>query len=313
MPEDKGYEAGEEESKKIEEILARRREEPEFEGEPEESIEEDIEDYAEDVDLAQKVETPRSRFKAEEPILLYIRTGVGTYTVVDKQFGSRVEATRFAEENYKGTKYKVMALSEAVAEGQKQQARMEKIQQAKEKAKEKIVGGAKRIAQVEVKPRVKRYAQAGLEASYDVARAQGMTRPQMEPRIREAWGVEERRAVQRPPPRAPPGPPRQRMGFGAPPRRRTGIYIPPGGGVFAPSRGRGIRPESPQSPFQRRPIRTAPAFGRTPIRGMRRAELHMITPRGISTGRRYPQPEPEQPPKPKKKKRKKSKKKRRKK
>jgi len=322
MPEDKGYEAGPEESQKIEDIIARR-------GEPEESIEEDVEDYAEDVELAQKVETPRpeKRFKAEEPILLYIRTGIGTYTVVDNQFGSRVEATRFAEENYPGSKYKVMTVSQAVAEGEKQQKRMEKIQQAKEKAREKLAGAKQRITTAtkrEVQPRVKRYARAGLEASYDVARSHGMTRPQMEPEIRQAWGVEQRAPI-REPERAPPQPAyQQRMGFRPPQRPRGGINIPQqprmrlnipqGGGVF---RSRRLAPDSPESPFAPRPIRTSPAFAKTgikPVRpyrapgiragGLHKAEMHMITSRGISTGRRPP-PQPEQNKKRKKSKRKK--------
>ena len=308
MPIDKGYEAGEEESKKIEEIIARR-------GEPIESTEEDQADYAEDVELAKKVEEPR--FKAEEPILLYIRTGIGTYTVVNRQFDSRVAARRFAEENYPGEKYKVYTESEAIAEGEKQQKKLEKIQRAKTKVKE----GAKRIVKG-----------AG-EASYAVARSQRMTRPQMEPRIRRSWGVEQRAPEHQPPginiqigtqqppvrqpepeqeeyeepiesyreerrPYRPPQPfkmrPTSRM---SPPQRRTRINIPPGGGVF---KGRRFVSDSPESPYQRRPIRTTPAFRRTGIRatppyrgginvgGMHKASLHMITPRGISTRRRQP-------------------------
>ena len=324
MPEDKGYEAGEEEGQKIEEIIARRRQErePEFEGEPEESLEEDREDYEEDVELAERVKAPEPKRKlgTGEPIYLYIRTGIGTYTVVDRPFDSHIEARQYADENFKGTKYKTMSETDIKNYLEKLEKKREKIQQAKEK----VVEGAKKIVKRDVKPRIKRYAQAGLEASYDVAQAQGMTRPQMEPRIRESWGVEERAPVKQPPPpepkiRQPSKPVRRapayqpsrppRMAFGAPPRptgrinipqqRRTRINIPPGGGVFRGPSRMPVRPR--ESPYARRRIKTKPAFKRTPIKptppkqpgpiragGLHKAELHMITPRGISTKRRQP-------------------------
>ena len=90
---------------------------PEYEGE--ESIEEDIEEDEKGVESPERDEPPR--FKSEEPILLYIRTGVGTYSVVDRPFDSRVAASHFAEENFPGEKYKIYTQSEAVAEGEKQQ------------------------------------------------------------------------------------------------------------------------------------------------------------------------------------------------
>ena len=81
-----GYEAGEEEREKMESIISRRQREPVPEPAPE----------------------PTKRFAAGEPIYLYIQTSLGTYQVVDRTFDSRVEASRFAEENYKGTPYKTM-------------------------------------------------------------------------------------------------------------------------------------------------------------------------------------------------------------
>ena len=326
--EEQEYMAESADKEKIESIIERKR----LERSAEEDIAEDEADYAEDVARARKEEAPARPLGTGEPIYLYIKTGLGTYTVVEKVFGSRIEAGQFAEQNFPDKAYKTMSEAEIKlymqAQEDKQARRAERVEKVKGKLKEgaekvekgfgkgleKAIHGVtreepsqpriRRAPAPAPRPRVRRpgvseYAGqatgAFLEASRGVARSNRMTRETMEPEIRQAWGVEER--PQQRAPYRPPGPPRPRMGFQQP-QQRSRIYIPPGGGVFTPPRSR-IQPESPQSPFQRRPIRTAPAFGRTPIRGgLRKAELHMITPRGISTGRRPP---PQQAPQPKKK------------
>jgi len=261
-----------------------------------------------------EVETPSEpRFKAEEPILLYIKTGIGTYTVVDQPFDSRVAARQFAEEKFPGTKHKVLTQSEAVAEGEKQQKRIDKIQQSKEKALLKA----------------KQTARAGLESSVDVARSVGMTRPQMEPRIRQAWrappqqpyqqspginiqiGTQQQQPQPEPTPDYSPEPTeaphrhhRPERPYRPPqtfkvrpgmqmrtPYRAPRLAIPPGGGVFKPPR----RAPTPEERRLRIPkgasVYDKPARVPTESPFKRRqfdfSGLHMITPRGIkSTARR---------------------------
>jgi len=77
-------------------------------------------------------------FKAE-PVLLYIKTGLGRYELVDRTFSSRNEARRFAEETYGDTPVKVLTQSEALSEAKRQAERAEKIQ----RTKERVVSGAK--------------------------------------------------------------------------------------------------------------------------------------------------------------------------
>jgi len=303
MPNDKGYYAGEEESQKIEDIIARR-------GEPEESVEEDREDYEEDVKQAKRVKEPRP-LGTGEPIYLYIKTGTGVYTVVDTVFPSRIEARQFAEENFPGQKYKVMNDKDIADYMEKLQKRQQSIDETIESAREvgrKVKGGAQRVAG------------GFLEASRDVAHSQGMTREVMQPRIERAWGVQpkppqgginiqvgtqqvepkppkepEPEPVQEPMPQRRPGmamrQPQQRpMRFGAPQQRRTRINIPMGGGVFQP---RGFR--QPQQPRRSVNVPRGARVYDSPARiprnapikkqrfnfGLHAARPHTITPRGV--------------------------------
>ena len=310
---EKGYEAGEEEAEKIEDIIEKHQKE------------ENATDYEEDVQHAERLKEPRP-LGTGEPIYLYIQTGVGTYTVVDTVFNSRIEARQFAESNFPNQKYKVMTEKDIEDYMNKLQQKQEVVDKTIAKARE--VGG-------EVKEGGRRVAGGFLRASRDVAASHGMTRETMEPRIQRAWGVqgpvkeplppEPSKVQPKPPEPAPPAPeqprrgfgiqPPQRkpMGFGQPQRPRGGINIPqqkrmrinipPGGGVFG--RPRPMNPQAnPQQ--QSRNVRIPPGGGVfNPGRGMGgmpSARPHVITPGGVKP-MGYREPPKEQPKKKKSKRR----------
>jgi len=134
-----------------------------------------------------------------EAIFLYINTGIGKYTLVDHPFDSKAEAAKYAKEIYPDTKYKAMTETEVKAYMAKLEKRAERVEKVKEGAKKagEEIGEAGRY----VGRGLKRIATPVGRASYDVARSHGMTREQMEPRIKQAWGVPpyEQQPVGRPP------------------------------------------------------------------------------------------------------------------
>jgi len=313
---DKGYEAGEEEAEKIEDILARHQRE------------ENAIDYEEDVEHAERVKEP---LPPSEPIYLYIKTGTGTYTVVDTIFNSRQEANQFAKENFPGQKYKVMNEQDIENYMAKLQRRQETVDRA--------LGGAKKVAG------------GVLEASKNVASKYGMTKQKMQPRIERMWGAQPgprqrpevkspapepqqpginiqigNRGVETKPPKEEPEPeyeeeyehrdqsyrrptmrmqpPTKPMRFGQPPRQRMRINIPPGGGVFQSrqfrpgppprrnvniSRGAGVYDKPPGIP-RKAPIPRA----KLNMGGLHRARPHTITPRGVRPMGRQPYEEVEE-------------------
>jgi len=178
-----GYEAGQEESQKIENIIARRRK-------PEPTPTPAPEPTPEPV-----ARPPRKPLGTGEPIYLYISTGLGQYTLVDRQFNSRVEAHQYAETNFPKTKTKIMSETEVKGYLEKLARRQAKTEAVKEYAKEKVTATGRGLKQAAVEmarpavPEVRRYAGGFLRASEGVARQAGFTRQQMEPEIRRAWGV----------------------------------------------------------------------------------------------------------------------------
>jgi len=323
MKEDEGYYAGEEEAEKIEDIIKKHQKE------------ENATDYEEDVQHAERVKEPRP-LGTGEPIYLYIKSGVGTYTVVDTVFNSRIEASQFAEENFPNQKYKVMTEKDIENYMAKMQKRQERIDQTVESAKQvgrEVVGGAKKVA-------------GGFaRASRDVAAHQGMTRETMEPRINRMWGAQPRRppvqgpvvkepqqpniniqvgnrGVETKPPKEPEPeyeeeyeprgqpyrrptmrmqPPTKPMRFGQPPRQRMKINIPPGGGVFGQPRP--IRGHPQQQGRINIPEGGGVFRPRGGMGGMPKARPHVITPYGVKPMGYRPPPRQEQPKKKSKKKR----------
>jgi len=205
---------------------------------------------------------PIARPKAGEPVYLYLKTGLGTYTIVDQTFPSKAEAKQFAEANFPNEKLKIMTQKDIDTYMAKQQARAEKV--------EETVESAKRVGR-QVKTGAKRVAGGFVRASEDVAYQKGMHRAKMEPRIRQAWGVQpypgQKPQPIQPQPQEPqpqeqqrprmgfqqPQQRRPRMNFGPPPQqkrtrinipqqKRTRLNIPMGGNVFQP---RGFRPRPP--------------------------------------------------------------------
>jgi len=215
---------------------------------------------------------PRVRsFGTGENIYLYVKTGLTSYTLVDKTFPSRIEAGQYAESNFPNKKYKTLTQTELKAYMEKQAKRQQQIESTKESAKElgrKTKRGGSQIAR------------GFLRASEDQAQKYGMTRRTMEPEIRSGWGVPRRpepayrepepeydvyeepapRPQPRPEPRRAPPPREERPAWTPPkspfkpmrgrpapqqPQRRTRINIPPGGGVFNP---RGIGRPPPENP-----------------------------------------------------------------
>ena len=69
---------------------------------------------------------------AEGKIYLYIKTDPLTYTLHDMVFNSRIEATHFAEENFKGHKYKTMSqkeIDEMLAKNKTTNKKQQKVKQ----------------------------------------------------------------------------------------------------------------------------------------------------------------------------------------
>lgn len=126
-------------------------------------------DEEEEENMDEEPEEPQEQ-PATTPHYLYVKTGVGTYTVVDRVFGSKSEAEAFAKEQFPKTKYKTMNEIEI------------KNYMQRQAEKEKIIG--------EMKGAGKKIGTAFMSASRDVARGQGMTRETMQPRIEKLWGVQ---------------------------------------------------------------------------------------------------------------------------
>jgi len=221
--------------------------------------------------------------KPREPIYLYIKTGLGEYTLVEQPFNTKTEAKEYAAEVYPDTKTKIMTQAQLDAYVKK----MKKKALTKEEIKEDIKQGAKALgrgAQIQTG----RVGKGFLEASRDVAASKRFTREYIEPEVRHAWGVDQKPPVpqrQEPQPEQPYRPPQResrinipqgggvfgpkprRQGFRQPPRqsrginipqqKRTHINIPEGGGVFKSPRS-GIKPKQPKKP--------GPAFGQSPIK-----------------------------------------------
>jgi len=123
----------------------------------------------------------------DESIFLYINTGIGKYTLVDHPFDSKAEAAKYAKEIYPDTKYKAMTETEVKAYMEKMAKRAERVEKVKEGAIK--AGEATAEAGRYVGRGLKRIATPVGRASMGVARSQGMTREQMQPRIERAWGV----------------------------------------------------------------------------------------------------------------------------
>jgi len=85
-----------------------------------------------------------------EPILLYIGTSLGRYELVDRTFDSRIEARQYAEENYGRSPTKILSQSEAVAEAKRQEERTARRKELIEKAKTKVISGAKTVGRESV-------------------------------------------------------------------------------------------------------------------------------------------------------------------
>jgi len=133
--EGEGYMAGPEESQQIEDIIERRRQERETA----EDIAEDEADYAKDVEKARVEEAPPQRpMGTGEPIYLYIKTGLGTFTVVERVFGSRIEAGQFAEQNFPDKAYKTMSEAEIKVYIQAQEDKQVKRTERKERRTERV-------------------------------------------------------------------------------------------------------------------------------------------------------------------------------
>jgi len=311
-----GYEAGPEESQKIEDIIARRRK-PEPTPAPEPTPE-------------PAVRPSRKPLGTGEPIYLYISTGLGQYTLVDRQFDSRIEANQYAETNFPKTKTKIMSETEVKGYLEKLARRQAKTEAVKEYAKEKVTATGRGLKQAAVEmarptiPEVRRYAGGFLKASEGVARQAGFTRQQMEPEIRRAWGVSPGPYAQQPPPeqqqlpiqqparpayqqpiRQPYQPPRQSRPPYQPQRQqhRFTIQQPRSTFHFAPPSDR---------PFQPLRMQAKPVFGRTQVRQQPQQSqhfnlggLHMARPHFVG-GRQHQQPQQPQQSQPRKKRHKKS-------
>jgi len=147
-----------------------------------------------------------------ENVFLYINTGIGQYTLVDHPFDSKAEATKYAKEVYPDTKYKAMTETEVKAYMAKLEKRAERVEKVKEGAKK--AGADVAEAGRYVGRGLKRMATPVGRASMDVARSHGMTREQMEPRIKQAWGVPpyEEQPRGRPPISRPKYPPTNKYG-----------------------------------------------------------------------------------------------------
>lgn len=131
---------------------------------------------------------PSSSLGTGEPVHVYIKTSPGVYEKIGETFGSKIEARQFVEKNYPGYKSKVLYESEAIAEAEKVQRRTEQIQQVKEgiKSGARAIGG-----------KVKQVGKGALDASYHMAKKEGMTREQYEAELRQLQLEEERKRLRK--------------------------------------------------------------------------------------------------------------------